>query len=145
MYKTTSFYMHLRKAISGFVGLLIILSISMVIGVAVFLNLNTMYDISNPFISKRIELKIRCFLVTANGYLCIALNPLGNPITIRLSLANGSIYKFVVEPNTVMPIPCESSGLCKYFRDKIVYGEVISIENAVSSFNGKIHVVIDYG
>ena len=145
MYKTPSFYIHLYKAITGFVALLILLSISVAIGVAVFLNLNTMYSISNPFINEKIELKIRCFLVTTDGYLCIASNPLGSPINIRLHLANGSIYEFVVQPNTVAPVPCTSSGLCKDLRDKIIYGEATAVEGVANSFNGKIYVVIDYG
>lgn len=147
MYKTSSFYIHIHlyKAITGFVALLILLSISVVIGVAVFLNLNKMYNISNPFINERVELKIRCFLVTADGYLCIASNPLGSPINIRLHLADGSIYEFVVQPDTVTPVPCTPSGFCKYFRDKIIYGEAVAVEGIANSFNGKIYVVIDYG
>ncbi len=131
----------LSKALTGFVAMIIILSLSVLIGIIIFSSVNTAYVLSYPRGYEEIRINVKCFLLTANGYLCLASNPLGYAINLRLYLANGSMFSSIIEPNTVAPIPCGEFKKCTLLSSKVIYGEATAVDNITTS--NKIVVVIE--
>jgi hypothetical protein len=120
-----SLFKHIfSRALSGFVAVVIILSICVCIGASVYIAMSRAFEYSKPPASS-VELRVVCYLVSqGSGYICLASNPLGYSVTLKLYLQGGEERTAVLGPASTKPLFCDRPGQrCQLLAKRILYAE----------------------
>ena len=113
-------------ALSGFVAVVIILSICVGIGASVYIATSRAFEYSKPPASS-IELRVVCYLVSpGSGYICLASNPLEYRVTLKLYLQRGEERVEELEPLVTKPLFCSKPlEACVPISSRILYAEAV--------------------
>jgi hypothetical protein len=129
--------------LTGFIAVVIILTLSIAIGVSVYINMNSVFGIAKPPLSNA-KIRIMCYLIGMNitspstvsssnsSYLCLVSNPLAYNVKLRLYLSGrDKPIELNIDALAVKPLFCNvTSAMCRAISTRILYAEA-----ALSDYN----------